>query len=153
MNEEHRLDSLERFNISTEQCLEHCKKVGCLSFTHISSTGTCSVHFGHKYTPEFRKWWIKGTDASAISYQRLCFKGLCNNKIITLFLKECHQLLCIFTALSNCLIIKYPLSEKMSSTVTYLHWIFKLCSNKIHSSWNIVDKCCISSLNYQIVQY
>lgn len=80
INEENRQTSLERFNVNTEECIAHCENVGCLSFTHINSTGRCSVQIGHKYTAEFRKWWTKGNDSGAISYQRLCVKGLWNWK-------------------------------------------------------------------------
>jgi hypothetical protein len=62
-------------NVNIEQCMEYCQNISCLSYTFTGTTTACYLHYGHKYTPHYRKWWVDGVEQSTLSYQRLCFKG------------------------------------------------------------------------------
>lgn len=76
MEESHDLERMIRPNVtSSDKCTDLCKSISCLSFTYSEEQETCSMHYGHKYNEDHDKWWTGGHEVSAVSYQRLCFKG------------------------------------------------------------------------------
>lgn len=76
MAEHHDIERMSKTGIDLKQCFERCQNISCISFSSEYSDSRCTLHFGHKYTPEYHRWWIEGVNPGNVCYQRLCFKGL-----------------------------------------------------------------------------
>ncbi|VDI65084.1 Hypothetical predicted protein [Mytilus galloprovincialis] len=74
MAEHHDIERMSKTGIDLKQCFERCQNISCISFSSEYSDSRCTLHFGHKYTPEYHRWWIEGVNPGNVCYQRLCFK-------------------------------------------------------------------------------